>query len=71
MFTQKLRKVGNSLVVTIPKDEAERLGLIEGDQVLLDLHKALVTPMLDPAAQAALDAALARHRADLEYLKDR
>ena len=33
MKMQKIRKSGNNYVVTIPKDEMERLGLHEGDMV--------------------------------------
>ena len=33
MFDAVVRKSGNSLIVTIPKDEAEHLGLREGSHV--------------------------------------
>lgn len=36
-FDVKLRKVGNSFVVTIPKDTVDRFDLDEGDFLPLDL----------------------------------
>lgn len=36
-FDVKLRKVGNSFVVTIPKDTIDRFDLKEGDFVAIDL----------------------------------
>ena len=36
-FDVKLRKVGNSYVVTIPKDTIDRFELKEGDFVAVDL----------------------------------
>ena len=36
-FDAKLRKVGNSYVVTIPKDTLTRFGLQEGDYLAIDL----------------------------------
>jgi putative addiction module antidote len=36
-FDVKLRKVGNSFVVTIPKDTIDRFELEEGDFVAIDL----------------------------------
>ena len=36
-FDVKLRKVGNSYVVTIPKDTIDRFNLEEGDFVAIDL----------------------------------
>jgi putative addiction module antidote len=36
-FDVKLRKVGNSFVVTIPRDTIDRFSLKEGDFVAIDL----------------------------------
>ena len=35
-FDVKLRKVGNSFVVTIPKDTVDRFDLKEGDYLAID-----------------------------------
>jgi putative addiction module antidote len=36
-FDAKLRKVGNSYVITIPKDTIDRFNLNEGDFLAIDL----------------------------------
>ncbi len=36
-FDVKLRKVGNSYVVTVPMDSIERFGLKEGDFLAIEL----------------------------------
>lgn len=41
MVRAVVRRIGNSLGVIIPKDEADRKGLTEGDEVDLDVRKAL------------------------------
>ena len=37
-FDVKLRKVGNSFVVTIPKETVDRFKLEEGDYLTINLH---------------------------------
>ena len=71
MLMQKLRQVGNSFVVTIPKEEVERLGLQENDLVGVEVRKLRVTPELVPEVQAAFDRSRQRYAADYAYLKDR
>lgn len=36
-FDVKLRKVGNSYVVTIPKDTVDRFNIEEGDYIAVDI----------------------------------
>jgi putative addiction module antidote len=71
MLTQKLRQVGNSYVVTIPKEEVERLGLHEDDLIGIEVHKLRVVPELAPDVAAAVQRSMKRYVGDLEYLKDR
>lgn len=40
MSLVKVRKVGGSLVVTVPKEVVESEGIKEGELVLLDIKKA-------------------------------
>lgn len=68
MTTQKLRRVGNSLVVTIPKEEAERLELHEGDFVGVDVRKVRVRPELTPEIRAAFERSWELYEADYRYL---
>ncbi len=39
MLKVKVRRVGNSLGFTIPKEEVSRLGLMEGDEALVEIRK--------------------------------
>ncbi len=73
MVTATVRRVGNSLVVTLPKDEAARLGVGEGDLVSLEVRRLDVRPVLPPDVAESLGRVLARPgmRAALEYLADR
>ena len=46
MIQQKLRKVGNSYVVTIPRSEIERQHLTEGQLVAVEIQALDVQPRL-------------------------
>ncbi len=70
MTTQKLRRVGNSFVVTIPKQEAERLGLQEGDLVGVEVRKLHITPEMSPEVRAAFERSLNVYADDYDYLAD-
>ena len=55
MIQQQVRRSGNSLVVTIPKEEVERLGLHEGQLVAFDVTPLETRPVLPPELQTILD----------------
>ena len=55
MIQQKLRKVGNSFVVTIPKAEVERQHLQAGQFVALSIIPLDVHPILAPDLRQALE----------------
>lgn len=66
----RARKVGNSMVVTIPADICEQLE-IDGDTLLrvsLEPVEQIVVPRLDPLLQTALDDVLEQDLAALRYL---
>jgi putative addiction module antidote len=69
---QRVRKVGNSLVVTIPADVAEQHNIKADDlmQITLTAVEQVTIPRLDPELQGMLDQVLERHHEDLEYLRD-
>jgi antitoxin component of MazEF toxin-antitoxin module len=71
MIQQQLRKSGNSLVVTIPKEEVDRLGLREGQVVAVQLTPMELKPVLAPDLQEVLDRSWDWMKPGLEYLKDR
>jgi putative addiction module antidote len=71
MITAKLRRTGNSIVVTIPKDELERLGVGEGDLVGIDVRRVEVRPVLPDDVREAFEAELPKARVGLKYLAGR
>ena len=68
---QKVRRVGSSLVVTIPRPAAEALGISEGDRVEVALQPVALRPRLDPALRAAMDAAWEQAEPGLRHLTGR
>jgi antitoxin component of MazEF toxin-antitoxin module len=71
MVTAKLRRSGNSFIVTVPRDEVERLQLHEGQLVAVDVHAVEVRPVLSPALQALFDEIFPEIEPALRYLADR
>jgi len=71
MIRQQLRKVGNSYVVTIPKDEVERLQIKEGQLLSLEITPMEVRPVLKPELEKAFDESWERNEAGYRYLADR
>lgn len=63
-----LRRNGNSVVITIPREELERVGAHEGDMVEVQIRPVDITPRLTPALKAALKIELENGREALEYL---
>ena len=68
---QRVRRTGNSLVVTIPRDEAERLGIVEGDLVEITVQPLELRPRMRPELRAAFDESWARNEAGYRYLAER
>lgn len=71
MMIQKLRKAGNSFVVTITREEMERQNLHEGDMVGIELRKITMRPEMSPDVRAAFEYAMKAHAADIDYLANR
>jgi antitoxin component of MazEF toxin-antitoxin module len=68
MITQRLRRAGNSYVVTIPRAEVERLGIAEGDLVAIELQPAEIRPVLTPELRAVAEESWQRNQAAYRYL---
>ena len=72
MFRLKIRKVGNSLGLTLPAEAARLLGVREGDHVhLTQTPDGFRLTANDPAFEQGMDAAegfMARYRAALRAL---
>jgi antitoxin component of MazEF toxin-antitoxin module len=71
MIQQKLRKVGNSFVVTIPKDEVERQGLREGQLLSVEVQALEVMPIMDPELAEVFEETWERNKEAYRYLADR
>lgn len=71
MIQQQLRKVGNSFVVTIPKDDVDRLHLSEGQLLGIDITPLEVVPTLRPELLDAAEKSWERNEAGYRYLADR
>ncbi len=68
MITQKLRKVGNSYVVTIPKAEVERQKLVEGQLVAVAIQPLEVRPILAQDLREALEETWTEDEPAYRYL---
>jgi len=71
MFTQQLRKSGNSYVVTIPKEEVERRGWSEGQLLGIQVNELEVRPVLSAELQEIVEDLLDEHEDALRYLAGR
>ena len=65
---RKVFRTGNSLVVSLPKDALDYLGLVEGEEVEVDLDREqrqiVITPVEKPLAIAGVDESFARQVAE-------
>jgi len=71
MLFQKLRKVGNSYVVTIPREEVERLNLQEGQLLAIHVQPAEMRPLLSEQAQQAFEESWEANEKGYRYLAGR
>jgi antitoxin component of MazEF toxin-antitoxin module len=71
MVVQKLRRVGNSVVVTIPKEEIERQKLEVGQLVAVSVQPVEVRPVMSDALREVFEESWQRNEAGYRYLKDR
>lgn len=71
MLTQTVRKAGNSLAVTIPKEEVKRLGLQEGDIVALQINRVRIEVELPADILSHAQQSLSDHAEAYRILADR
>ena len=71
MIQAKIRKQGNSYVVTIPREEMERLDLHEGDQIAFQATKLETRAVLRPEIRAAWERTWEQNEEGFRYLADR
>jgi len=70
MIWQKLRKVGNSYVVTIPKEEVERKHLQEGQLLAVEIQPAEIRPVLSPELRKAFEESWQRNEEAYRYMAE-
>ena len=70
MLWQKLRKVGNSYVVTIPKEEVERQNLEEGQLLSIEIRPAEIRPVLSPDLRKAFEESWQKNEQAYRYLAE-
>jgi antitoxin component of MazEF toxin-antitoxin module len=70
MIKQHLRKSGNSYVVTIPKEEVERLQLREGELITVEVSATETHPVLPPDLKEIFERRREAMRAAMEYLAE-
>ena len=68
MHASKLKRSGNSFVVTVPREVVERMKLKEGQLVSVEVRPVEVRPALAPDLEAIFDDLLERHEPGLRYL---
>lgn len=71
MTYARLRKVGNSYVVTVPREEVERLHLEEGQMLAIDVHPVEMRPVLPDDLREIFEESWNRNEAGYRYLADR
>lgn len=71
MFKQQLRKSGNSYIVTIPKDEVDRLNLREGQMIAIDVTPMELKPLLRPEIAEVLQRTSEIATPVMKYLRDK
>ncbi len=71
MVTGKLQRSGSNFIVTIPREEVERLGLAEGQLVTVEMRPADVQPVLADDIREAFEASWAQNEAAYRYLAGR
>lgn len=71
MVTVKLRRSGNSFIVTVPKEEVERLGIKEGQLLAAEFHPLELRPALSPDVRSAWEESWRRNEAGYRYLAGR
>ena len=71
MNIQQIRKVGNSFVITVPKDVVEQNGWHEGTQVAVELTEMETRPVLRPEIKAIIDDIWEENVEAMNYLAGR
>ena len=70
MILQKLLKVGDSYIVTIPKEEVERLNLSEGQLLAIGIQPADIDSAISTDVDIAFEESWQRNEPGYHYLAE-
>jgi len=70
MIWQKLRKLCNSYIVTIPIEEVERQNLEEDQLLTIEVHPAEIRPAMSPELRKAFEESWHRNEPGYRYLAE-
>jgi antitoxin component of MazEF toxin-antitoxin module len=70
MILQKLLKVGDSYIVTIPKEEVERLNLSEGQLLAIEIQPAEINSVISTDVGMAFEESWQRNEPGYRYLAE-
>jgi antitoxin component of MazEF toxin-antitoxin module len=71
MIVQTLRKVGNSFVVTVPKELVDQRHWVEGQRLALELTEVEERPKLPDDLRRIVEERWERNLPALRYLENR
>jgi antitoxin component of MazEF toxin-antitoxin module len=71
MIVQKIRRSGNSYIVTIPREELERQGLSEGEMAIIEVRAAEIRPKLPPRLRALAEQSWQEHETAYRKLAEK
>ncbi len=71
MIVQKIRRSGNSYIVTIPREELERQGLSEGEMAIIEVRAAEIRPKLPPRLRTLAEQSWQEHETAYRKLAEK
>lgn len=71
MIVQKIRRSGNSYIVTIPREELERQGLSEGEMAIIEVRAAEIRPKLPARLRTLAEQSWQEHETAYRKLAEK
>ncbi len=71
MIVQKIRRSGNSYIVTIPREELERQGLSEGEMAIIEVRAAEIRPRLPSRLRTLAEQSWQEHETAYRKLAEK
>lgn len=70
MFWQKLRKVGDSYILTIPNEEVERQNLQDGQLLSIEIRPAEIHPGTSPDLRKVFEESWQQNEKTYRYMAE-